>query len=119
MFVSAAALAVSAALANAAPDWDFSYRKFTGEYVIYAGQLGETAPPTPGDRKLSMMVMGDLARDMFHSMGPDIKGTCGTEDGGRVRRKQKVSCTYFPADGYSCHIGINLRTGESIPGSIC
>ena len=118
-FAFVAALLVTAAFAKESADWDFSYKKFAGEYVIYSGQLGETMPPTRSDRKLSMMIEGDLAREMFESMGPDLKDTCGAENGGRIRRKQKLSCSYYPADGYTCHIGINLRTGESIPGSIC
>lgn len=119
MVAVAAILVLAAVLAKASADWAFTYKKFAGEYVVYAGQLGETMPPTRTDRKLSMMVTGDLAQEMFESMGPDVKDTCGAEDGGRIRRKQKVSCSYFPSDGYSCHIGINLQTGASIPGSIC
>lgn len=115
----AASLTVAAAFAGNAKEWDFTYKKFGGEYVIYSGQLGEAAAPTRHDRKLSMMFSGELAREMFESMGPDLKDTCGADGGARIRRKQKVSCTYFPSDGYTCHVGINLRTGASIPGSIC
>lgn len=99
--------------------WDFSYKRFSGQYVIYSGELGETAPPTRADRKLSMMISGRLAREMFESMGPDIKDTCGAESGGRIRRKQNVSCSYYPADEFTCYLGVNLRSGDSIPGSTC
>lgn len=117
--VFAAPLVVTAVVAKEGVEWDFKYEKFMGEFAIYSGQLGETMPPTRSDRKLSMMVEGELAREMFDSMGPDLKEACGAGGGNRIRRKQKVSCSYFPTDGYTCYIGINLRTGESIPGSIC
>lgn len=48
-----------------------------------------------------------------------IRDTCGTDGGGRIRRKQKISCSYYPGDAYTCYVGLNLRTGESIPGSTC
>lgn len=52
-------------------------------------------------------------------MGPDIKDTCGADEGGRVRRKEQVSCAYHPRDEFICYLGVNLKTGEVIPGSIC
>lgn len=66
-----------------------------------------------------MMITGQLAREIFDSMGPDIKDTRGADEGGRVRRKQQVSCTYHPRDEFICYLGVNLKTGEVIPGSIC
>jgi hypothetical protein len=99
--------------------WDFIYKPFSGEYVIYSGELGETAPPTRTDRKLSLMITGQLAREMFDSMGPDIKNTCGADGGGRIRRKQNISCNFYPGDEYTCYLGVNLRNGDSIRGSTC
>lgn len=94
------------------------YRPFKGSYLVYSNELGEQQPPTPHDRKISFMVTGAVAKDMFDSMAPDSKERCSLEKGYRERNKENVSCT-LDHDGYVCHFGFNLRSGKSIAGSIC
>jgi hypothetical protein len=109
-------------LAYAAKPWDGSYAAFKGEYLIYSGDLGEEAAPIPGDRKAAFMVQGDVARNLFESIGPDLKDACGTSSGMRMRQKGDLDCTYdriSVSSPYVCHFGINLRTGKSMHGSIC
>ncbi|WP_230027386.1 hypothetical protein [Massilia sp. Bi118] len=121
------ALAVLAAmavfsLAYAAKPWDGSYAAFRGEYLIYSGDLGEEAAPTSSDRKAAFMLQGDVAKNLFESIGPDLKDACGTSSGMRLRQKGDLDCTYdkgAKSSPYVCHFGINLRTGKSTYGSIC
>lgn len=112
----------SLAHADEKKPWDGSYRPFKGEYLAYSGDLGEQQPPTQADRKASFMVEGPLAKEMFESIGPDLKDACGTLSGLRVRQKGDVDCTYDKdqrSAPYTCHFGLNLRTGKSITGSVC
>jgi len=109
-------------LAYAAKPWDGTYAAFKGEYLIYSGNLGEEAAPTTADRKAAFMLQGEVARNLFESIGPDLKDACGTSSGTRVRQKGDLDCTYdkgTKSSPYVCHFGINLRTGKSTYGSIC
>ena len=108
---------LSIAYAVEKPDW-WEYKSFKGSYLIYANDLGEEKAPTQTDRKASFMVTGAVAKDMFESMYPDAKNGCSASEGYRERNKGNVSCT-LDKDGYTCHFGFNLRTGQSIPGATC
>lgn len=125
MKIRIAALLSSAALASlafAAKPWDGMYTAFRGKYMMYSGDLGEEAAPTPTDRKTAIVLEGEVAMKLFAAIGPDIKDTCGTSSGLRVREKGDLNCTYDKDDratSYTCHFGIDLRTGRSMRGSIC
>lgn len=99
--------------AHAAP------KPLKANYVIYSGDLGEQMPPTKTDRKISINVTGQSAKDIFDSIGPDIKAACTTGKGERERRKDRVWCFYLPRSGYECYFGFDLRTGKSIDGGEC
>ena len=108
------ALAVSAA---AAGPWGFTYRNMTARYVIYGGTLGDPNAPTSKDKKIAFAIHGNVAKEMFDAIGPDMKG-CGSE-GGRERTKGEIDCMYTNAEGYTCWVGFDLKTGKSIGGSVC
>lgn len=107
------------AQANEKEKWSDSFKPFKGEYLVYAGSLSESTQPTKSDRKISVKITGQAARDFFESMYPDEKKTCTDMEGYRERRKGEILCTYFPQDGFSCYIGFDLRTGVSIGGASC
>jgi hypothetical protein len=122
LFCSILAASTVLSLAYAAKPWDGTYTVFKGEYLIYSGDLGEEAAPTHVDRKAAFMLQGEVARNLFESIGPDLKDACGTSSGMRMRQKGDLDCTYDKSSRsspYVCHFGINLRTGKSTYGSIC
>lgn len=89
-------------------------------YLVYSGESGDRKPPTITDRKLAIAIRGQAAREIFDSIGPDVKGVgCSAEDGERMRRKGEVWCSYLPTDGYMCFLGFDLKTGEPYPGGSC
>ncbi|WP_256078024.1 hypothetical protein [Massilia sp. YIM B04103] len=121
-YIAIAASFSSLAYAEIKKPWDGSYQSFKGDYLIYSGDLGEQQPPTRADRKASFVVEGRLAKELFESIAPDLKDACGTLSGLRVRQKGHVDCTYdkdHPASPYTCHFGLDLRSGKSTTGSIC
>jgi len=78
--------------------------------------------PTSTDRKAAFVFHGEAAKSLFDSIGPDLKEACGTSSGLRVREKGDLDCVYDKDDrasSYVCHLGIDLRTGKSMHGSIC
>jgi hypothetical protein len=95
------------------------YREFKGSYTIYSGGLDDQQAPTKEDRKLSFIIEGAVAKNIFDAMPPDEKQTCDSQKGARSRRKEKVWCTFNLSDGYTCYFGFDLRTGKSIAGGIC
>ena len=95
------------------------YRPFKGEYTIYSGDLDDQQAPTKEDRKLSFIIEGQSAKEIFNAMPPDDKQTCSGKKGARSRSKENVWCTFDPADGYTCYFGFDLKTGKSIAGGIC
>ena len=107
------------ALAHGTEVWEWAMRPAEVKYAMYGGDLGDVYAPTPNDVRVAFYVRGRAAKEMFEAMGPDRKSECGIEKGGRVRVKQHVACSYRPSDGYQCDFGFDLRSGESIGGSIC
>lgn len=108
------------AYANEKAVWPAPAKALKGaEYTIYSGKLGEEGTPTKDDRKLSIEIGGQAAKEIFESIYPDAKATCSAEKGERLRRKRDLWCSYRPDEGYRCFLGFNLRTGESIPGGSC
>jgi hypothetical protein len=95
------------------------YHSLKGDYAIYSGDLGEQQAPTRSDRKVSFIIEGQGAKDVFNAMPPDEKDVCSSEKGARSRRKEHVWCTFSPKEGYTCYMGFDLRTGKSIGGGIC
>ncbi|WP_256080158.1 hypothetical protein [Massilia sp. YIM B04103] len=110
---------LSLAYAGDKKSWAWEYRPVKASYAIYSGELGDEAAPTQNERKLSLEITGQAAKEIFDSMSPDIKPSCSGEKGDRDRRKGKLYCTYHQGDGYRCFIGVDLRTGQSIAGGTC
>lgn len=90
-----------------------------GDYYIYGGTLGDKTSPSLTDTKVSIMLVGKLARDLFEHIGPDAKSACSSGPEYRERRRGDLICTWTKADGHSCYIGINANTGRSMRGSTC
>lgn len=99
--------------------WPAPAKPLKAEYTIYSEELGNEQAPTKDDRKLAIEISGQAAKEIFDSLYPDAKVTCSGEKGERLRRKRNVWCIYQPREGYRCFLGVNLRTGESIPGGSC
>lgn len=108
---------LSPASAAELSDW----QSLRAEYVIFSGPyLAERDAPTATDRKLSIALEGQPAKEVFDSIGPDLRDSCSAEEGDRDRRKGGVQCTYRRKDGsYRCWVGVDLRTGRSYPTVSC
>lgn len=119
LLIVAAASLCGVALAQAVPSWDLVYKPIQGKYGIIGGAIGDPYAPTSRDKKIVISVEGSAAKEMFDAIGPDIKGTCGTDDGGRVRQKNTLSCRYRKGEGHVCDFGLDLVTGKTVPGSTC
>jgi len=95
------------------------YRALKGEYTIYSGSLDDQQALTRDDRKLSFIIEGPPAKEIFDAIPPNDKQTCSGEKGARSRTKGNVWCTFNQGEGYTCYFGFDLRTGKSIAGGIC
>lgn len=113
--------AVGAAVA-APRVWDGTYSSFAGKYLVYSNDLDEKAPPTEADRRVSFMVEGAVAKSLFDSIGPDLKEACGASKEMRIRNRGDLNCSFDRLDKknpYTCHFGLDLRSGKSTAGSTC
>jgi hypothetical protein len=120
--ILAAATLFSLAYASTKKPWDGTYTPYKVNYLLYSNDLDEKQPPTSNDRRISFMVEGQLAQELFESIGPDLKRACGSTLGVRVRNRGDVECTYDKDDRtapYTCHFGLDLQNGKSIVGSTC
>jgi hypothetical protein len=94
-------------------------------YKVHSGIISDRTPPTANDRKLTVLVDGKAAKEIFDSIGPDLPDTCGGEQGDRMRDKKGIHCSYTAQDKgtregpYQCWIGLDLRTGDSIGTVSC
>jgi hypothetical protein len=82
------------------------------------GQAART-PPTPKDRKVSLMFTGPLAQELFDYLGPDAKDSCSPDPDYQERNRGDLTCTWTRDQGYSCYFGLDARTGKSMHGSTC
>lgn len=95
------------------------YKIFSGETVAY----GEA--PTAKDRKLSIVVKGQAAKEIFDSIRPDARDMCSSKKGDRERSRGGVQCMYTAKDanaagkGYRCWIGVDLISGQGLPTVSC
>lgn len=89
-----------------------------GDYYVYGGTLSEKLPPTARDRKVSFMFSGQLAKDLFSQIGPDVKHACTATAGYHERRKGDLVCILDEHE-YSCYLGLDVTTGKSTDGVIC
>jgi hypothetical protein len=119
--IAATALVSLVAIAAQRP-WDGNYSPYPVHYLMYSGTLSEAHPPTRTEQRLSFAVRGQLAKEIFDSIGPDLKLACGTTLGMRQRERGDVDCSYDKDDTespYTCHFGLDLRKGKSIAGATC
>ncbi|MCQ8896497.1 hypothetical protein NQT62_08640 [Limnobacter humi] len=109
-----ALLSVSSAVAQ-------EFKKMDSQYMLYSGSLGDPVKPTKKDTKISIEISNQAAEDIFNQLGSDLKDVCLQDPGSRYRMKSdgSIACTYTQQDGYICYIGIDLKKGKLIPGSIC
>ena len=89
-----------------------------GDYYMYGGTMADMVPPTASDRKVSLMLNGQLAKDLFSQIGPDIKPGCSTMTGYHERRRGDLACVLDQGE-YSCYLGLDVIKGKTIHGLIC
>ncbi|MCC7714482.1 hypothetical protein [Janthinobacterium lividum] len=103
------------------PVWTGEPRPMRGDYQIYGGMLSEMLPPTRNDRKVAIMVIGELARELFTQIGPDVKQeqACSFSADYRERCRGDIACVHTKGAEYECYFGLDLRTGKGTSGAIC
>lgn len=104
------------------PAWDGDFHPAKVSYLSYSGTLSEKGPPKAGKQKLSLLIEGQLAQDLFDTLGTDQKNACGDTSGLRIRERGDVSCSFdkeLTSSPYTCYIGVDLKTGKSTAGAIC
>ena len=95
------------------------WKTFPGIYKIHSGIVADRTPPVGKDRKLTILVDGKAAREIFDSIGPDVQPTCSGDQHSRDRRREGIYCTFDAEDvkskngPYRCWIGMNLVTGKA------
>ncbi len=122
LLIVAGIACLSVTYAAAKKEWDGTYASATIHYLVSSNDLDEAQAPTPADPRLSIAITGDLARQMFDAIGPDLKVSCGTSLGMRQRQRGDIDCSYDKEQStspYTCHFGFNLRKGKSIAGATC
>ena len=96
-------------------------KALSGRYQMYGGSLAEMLPPTPNDRHVAFRFKGQAARDLFNGIGPDVRRehACSGDPDDRERRRGDLLCVDSKESGYTCLLGLDLRTGRSEAGGIC
>ena len=113
------------AIASVPGDPSGLWKPFAGVYKLHSGGVADRTPSTLQDRRLTVNFDGTTAHEVFDSLGPDLATTCSGDRGDRARAKKGITCMYTMQDAktregpYRCWIGLNLKTGESIPTSSC
>lgn len=122
IFLLSLALLLPPSRADAPKEWDSDYATAKTRYMIYSGSLGEKEPPKIGNNKVSLMIEGHLARELFNSIGPDQQQACGASTGVRIRERGDITCAFdreLKSSPFTCYVGLNLKTGKSMEGASC
>ena len=90
-----------------------------GDYYVYGGSAGDSSPPTPNDRKVSFMLTGPLAKELFNHIGRDSKVECKPSRDYRERRRGDLTCTWTKVEGHSCYFGLDGESGKSMDDYDC
>lgn len=69
----AIALFSTAQAAEKQREWTGEPRPLRGDDQIYGGTLSDMLPPTRNERKMAIMVKGELAKELLAQIGPDVK----------------------------------------------
>lgn len=95
-------------------------------YKSIPGVVADRTPPTANERRLTILVDGKAAKDIFDSIDSDYaEGTYSDAKGDRHRSKKGVVCDYTAQDEkdkdgpYRCWIGVNLQTGDTVNTISC
>jgi hypothetical protein len=98
---------------------DAGWYKFSGEYDIFSGEIGEKGLPTGKDAKVGMHVSGVMASRMYRYLGAAAHtNSCSDED--EARAKGDLVCVKSKASGKAeCCFGLNLRSGKSMETFDC
>lgn len=94
-------------------------------YKLHSGIVADRLPPTAADSRLTVLVDGEAAKEIFNAIGPDYPETCSGEKGDRHRRRKGIVCDYTAQDAsakdgpYRCWVGVNLRTGDTVSTISC
>jgi len=98
------------------------YLPMTGQFLVYGGALSDPLAPMPSDSKIAFVIEGNAAKEIFNAIGPDLKDACssGGEKGLRSRQRdaEKLSCMFYPKEGYRCFFGFDFKNGKSIGGQL-
>jgi hypothetical protein len=90
-----------------------------GDYYVYGGSSGDSTPPTPNDRKVSFMLTGPLAKELFDHIGRDSKTECKPSPEYRERRRGDLTCSWTKVHGHSCYFGLDAQRGKSLDDYDC
>jgi hypothetical protein len=98
---------------------DAGWYKFSGEYDLFSGEIGEKGLPTSKDAKVGMHVSGAMASRMYQYLGTAARAnSCSDED--ETRAKGDLVCVKNKVSGKAeCYFGLNLRSGKSIETFDC
>lgn len=102
--------------------WTGEYVTAAASYLLYSDSQVEKLAPQSDHKKISLLIEGQLARELFDSLGPDQKQACGESTGMRIRERGDVTCSFDreqKAAPFTCFVGLNLNTGKSIAGAVC
>lgn len=108
--------------ADSSTEWDGDYAAARARYMIYSGSLSEKERPKAANNKVSLLIEGQLAKELFNAIGPDQKQACGASTGVRIRERGDVTCSFdrgLKSSPYTCFVGLDLKTGKSMEGAIC
>jgi hypothetical protein len=91
--------------------------KYSGNYFVYSGGLGDREPPTGKDAKVYIDISGPLAAEMYNQLGKSAEQKSCSADT-QKRQRGEASCSL--SDGqHRCFVNFDLRTGKVWGGTIC
>ena len=90
-----------------------------GRFILYGGDLGDWNSPPKLGAKIRLEIDGMAANKMYSQLGPRAQiEDCSPSDN-KIRRRGDLMCVREPSGAAHCLIGVDLKSGKSINGSIC
>jgi hypothetical protein len=116
---SAGILTLSLAFALIVPTQAQTPGTLNGGFTLYGGELGDWNSPPKVGAKINLLIEGTAASQMYSQLGPRAQTEGCAPSADKVRRQGDLRCVREPSGAAHCLIGVDLKSGKSINGSIC
>ena len=94
-------------------------RRLSGTYALSSASIIDPAPGEQPRTHLRLHLTGFAANDLYRALPSNPKRDECFDDGSLTKREGEIMCTRHPKGSHECWLGVELKTGKVVAGSVC